>query len=41
MDTLVMPGQPLALPGRGVEIPWLFLEMRRGQCDCRAFVFSV
>lgn len=41
MDTLVMPGQSLALPGSGAEIPLLFMEMRRGQSDCGAFVYSV
>lgn len=35
-----MPGQSLALPGSAAEIPLLFMETRRGQCDCRAFVYS-
>lgn len=40
MDTLVMPGHSLALPGSGAEIPLLFMEMGRGQCGFGAFVCS-
>lgn len=41
VDTLVMPGQSLAVPVSGAEIPLLFMEMRRGQCGCWVSVYSV